>query len=114
VNEYQAVLIALANTKLNVTALPKFAQEDGREIMSELGENLSECRNQLQSDHMLWQYKVCVHQQLDSTDNQIWDLINQLSTDSSREHDDDDDSASLKLAIFVPLFVMSFLASRLV
>jgi hypothetical protein len=112
VNDYQAILVALANTKLNVTALPKYAQEDGHYIMNELRENLDECRHRLANDHMLWQYKVCVHQHLDTSDNRIWDLVNSLSTDSSREDNDDDDSGSMKLAMLMPVLAMSVVASH--
>lgn len=96
--------------------MPKYAREDGRDIMTELNENLAECRTRLLSDKVLWQYKVCVHQQLDTTDNQIWELINSLHRDENDKddlNDDDEDSGSdsIRLTIFVTLISAAMIFS---
>lgn len=85
--------------KLNFSFLPKYAQEDARDIINYLSANLKECKNQFVSDHILWQYKKCVFQQLDATDNQIWDLKNSLRLDSSEIDDDDSQSNSLSISL---------------
>lgn len=97
VGEYQATILSIANMKLNITFLPKYAREDAQDIVKELHLNLDECQNHLLSDHLLWQYKVCVYQQLDATDNLIWDLKNSLRYDPTDISDDDSQSNSLSI-----------------
>lgn len=93
--------------KLNTTFLPKYAEEEARDIMNELSENVQECQKRLQTDHLLWQYKVCIYQHLDSTDNQIWDLKNKIRYDSSES--DDNDSQSTTLRAFLSLLIFNLI-----
>lgn len=99
IDDYQKLIISLANVKLNITFLPKYALDDANDIITDLYENLQKCQNHLLNDHLLWHYKVCVFQQLDSTDNQIWDLKNSLRYDSSEIDDDDSQSSSLSIQL---------------
>lgn len=93
--------------KLNTTFLPKYAKEEALDIMNELRENLQECQKRLETDHLIWQYKVCIYQYLDSTDNQIWDLKNKIRYDSSEF--DDDDSQSTTLRAFLSLVIFNLI-----
>lgn len=97
-------ILSVANLKLNTTFLPKYAQEEALDIMNDLHENLQECQTRLLSDHLLWQYKVCVYQHLDATDNQIWDLKSTLRYDSSETDDDGSQSSTLRALLSLLIF----------
>jgi hypothetical protein len=104
VDDHQVSIISIANMKLNTTFLPKYAQEEAVDIMNDLRENLQECQTRLLSDHLLWQYKVCIYQHLDATDNQIWDLKNTLRYDSTETDDNDSKSSSLRAFLSLIIF----------
>ena len=108
VDDHLVSILSIANMKLNSTFLPKYAQEEALDIMNDLGENLQECQWRLLNDHLLWQYKVCVYQYLDATDNQIWDLKNTVRYDST-ETDDDDNSQSNSLRAILSLIIFNLI-----
>jgi len=108
VDDHLVSILSVASLKLNTTFLPKYAQEEALEIMNDLRENLQECQTRLISDHLLWQYKVCVYQHLDATDNQIWDLKNTLRYDSSVT-DDDWPSQSSSLRALLSLIILNLI-----
>lgn len=107
-NEFQETILSVAKMKLNITFLPKYALEDAQDIVNELHEDLQTCLNNLLNDHLLLKYRICVYQQLDTTDNHIWDLKNSLRYDSS-EIDDDDDSQSSSLSTLLSLIICNLI-----
>jgi hypothetical protein len=111
VDEYQKKLLEKARENFNISSLPSVAREDGNDILIRLEENLDECRNLLKSDHMLWEYKVCIYQRLDTFENEIWDLRQSLrdEEDESSNDDDFDDSSANSLNAIVLLIPMSLI-----
>lgn len=64
---------------------PLYAHEDARDIISELKDDLKECKEELRSSHLLERFKDCAHQQVDDSFDSFWALKEELenSSDSS-------------------------------
>lgn len=112
VSEYHKRLLDIARENFNTSLLPADTREDANDILIRLEENLDECQNALDNDHVLVQYKKCVHQQLDRAANEIWEFRDE--NESHFDHDNDDDHSSgnsLNLLVFlIPLnLILCFL-----
>lgn len=75
--------ISIIVGKLRVEHLPEYAQEDGRDIINELRDDLEECKENLENSHSFGAFKGCVHQQMEDAEDRIWDFKNSLGTSSS-------------------------------
>jgi hypothetical protein len=113
VDEYQESVVEFAKEKLNITFLPKIAQDDAYEIINVLKENLNDCKTKLASDHLMWQYRVCVHQYIDTAESQIADMMSSFPEKYDDDNEDtvsDTGNSSTNAAYLVPLnLILSYL-----
>lgn len=87
--------------KLASEGILDFAKEDGNDIISELIEDLAECKEKLfDTQFDMAQFKICVHNHVEDAENQIWDFENSL---------DEDAAGSRSLSLFMPLIILSVL-----
>lgn len=63
---------------------PGYAHESGRDIISELRDELSECRDNIRLTHSIKDFNSCVHQHVEDAKSSMWELTKDLIPPSSR------------------------------
>lgn len=63
-------------------SLPVYAHEDARDIISEMKDDLKECKEELRSSHSLERFRNCAHQQVDDSFDSFWELKQDLENSS--------------------------------
>ena len=70
-------------TELGVERLPEYAQEDARDIINELQDDLAECKEILRTTQSMLLFKACVHQDVEDARDRIWEFKRTLYSSSS-------------------------------
>jgi hypothetical protein len=83
VNDFLEKITAIVSAKLDVENLPIYAQEDGKDILNSLINDLNDCKEDLAETHQMNNFRVCVHVQMETAQNRIWDFKESLSTSNT-------------------------------
>lgn len=63
---------------------PGYAHESGRDIISELRDELNECGDNIRLTHSIKDFNSCVHQHVEDAKSSMWELTEDLIPPSSR------------------------------
>lgn len=71
-------IISDIEDKVNVEQRPRYAQEDARDIIAELREELLECKRNFIATQSMADFKACVHGDAEDARDKIWELEKNL------------------------------------
>lgn len=103
------MVLSIAQNNCGGSSLPLDAREDVSEALSRLSDDLDECKNKLRTDHLLGDYKKCVVDKLNTFDDEVWNVLEDIKQSNFDSGENFDSSCSCELKNFIWLTLIGIL-----